>query len=97
MLDRPLTSCVHPTVHVSQLKRKLDFRFTTIPNLLPVDDQGILRLEQEEVLGRRMVKAGNRAKIELLVHWQGWGVEEMTWEGYSQLKESFPHLAGKVF
>lgn len=65
--------------------------------LPPVDDRGILMSKQEEVLGHRMVKSGNQAKIELLVRWQGQDADNVTWEIYSRLKKVFPHLAGKVF
>lgn len=53
--------------HVSQLKRKLGSSTTVVLILPPVNHQGIIRPEQEEILARRMAKAKNWVKFELLV------------------------------
>ncbi|XP_040998231.1 uncharacterized protein LOC121244283 [Juglans microcarpa x Juglans regia] len=96
-LDLPSTSRIHHTFHVSQLKRKIGSKITAIPSLPPVDEQGVLWPEPEKVLSRRMVKARNKARAELLIRWHRQEATDATWEGYSQLKEHIPHLVGKVF
>lgn len=65
-LDLPSTR-IHSTFHVSQLKPKLESKVTAFLSLPPTDDQGVICLEPEEVLNRRMKKAKNKARVELLV------------------------------
>ncbi|XP_042950090.1 uncharacterized protein LOC122282205 [Carya illinoinensis] len=94
-LDLPPSSRIHPTFHVSQLKRKVGSKAVAILSLPPVDAHGVLCPEPEEVISRRMVKVGNRARAELLIKWHGQDAADATWEIYSKLKEDFPHLEGK--
>lgn len=96
-LDLPITSRIHPTSHVSQLKKKIGSTAVAISSLPSIDDHGILRLQQEEVLRRKMVKVENRAWVELLVKWHSQDDNNATWKGYSKLKETFPHLEGNFF
>ncbi|XP_059458363.1 uncharacterized protein LOC132187956 [Corylus avellana] len=53
------------------LKLKLGRSIIPISHLPPVDAQGIIKPEPEEILNRRSRKIHNRAVVELLVRWQG--------------------------
>jgi hypothetical protein len=68
-----------------------------IAQLPPVNQQGVIQPELEELLDKRSRKVNNRAMVELLIRWQGQLPEEATWEKYHHLKSSCPHLVGKVF
>lgn len=68
---------------------------TTAPDLPPVDDDGVIRLEPKEMLACHMVKSRNQVTIELLARCQG--SNDATWETCEKLKEVCPHLVGKVF
>lgn len=69
----------------------------TLPTLPPVNTEGVIKPEPEEIVARRMRKCRNQALVELLVRWQGQNQEDATWESYSDLRETYPHLVGKVF
>ena len=55
-LELPSLVKLHPVFHVSLLKKKLGQQVTTIPNLPPVNDEGMIQMEHVAVLERRMVK-----------------------------------------
>jgi hypothetical protein len=96
-LDLPLGSLIHPIFHVSQLKLKVGRSVTPLIHLPPINLAGVIQVEPEEVLDRRSRKIHNKAVVELLVRWQGQTAAEATWEVFHKLKNSYPHLVGKVF
>jgi len=96
-LDLPTNSRIHPIFHVSQLKLKLGSSSSVLPKLPPVDSNGVFSPEPVEVLSRRARPRNNRPFIELLIWWDGQSKDDATWESYYRLKDTFPHLAGKVF
>lgn len=61
-----------------------------------MDPQGEFLLEPIIILQRRNQEVNNRALVEVLVQWQGVGVEVTTWKLYWQLREKDHHLEGKV-
>ncbi|KAF5449987.1 hypothetical protein F2P56_030375 [Juglans regia] len=92
----PSDSLLHPVFHVSVLKKKIGDQLTPFSSLPPVDLQGELRSQPEKILERRSVKRDNRVVVEVLIQWEGAGVEDSTWEPYWKLRQQFPHLVGKV-
>ncbi|XP_070045796.1 uncharacterized protein [Nicotiana tomentosiformis] len=82
---------IHPTVHVSLLKK-----YHVIPDHIsypPVVDIADPQCpEPELVLQRRMVKRENKAVAQVLVKWQGILADDATWEYYTKLKIQFPHF-----
>ena len=95
-LDLPPQSRLHPVFHVSSLKKKLGQHISPLSTLPPVDAEGQLETEPQQILQRRSRKLNNRAVVEVLVQWMGATPEEATWESYWKLREKFPHLVGKV-
>ena len=90
-------SFIHPVFHVSQLKLKLGRAIIPIAYLPPVNHQGIIQPEPEELLERRSKKVHYKAVVKLLIRWQGQLPEEATWESFHHLKSSYPYLVGKLF
>ena len=96
-LDLPTGSCIHSIFHVSQLKLKIGKSTIPVAQLPPINHQGVIQPEPEELLERRSRKVHNKDVVELLIRWQGQLLGEATWEKYHHLKSSYPHLVGKVF
>ncbi|GMJ07956.1 hypothetical protein HRI_004464800 [Hibiscus trionum] len=90
-LQLPVGSKVHPTFHVSQLKKHIGSAI--VQSDLPVlGPDGTIIKEPVKILDRRMVKRGNRAVTEVLVEWTNSFPEDATWELYHKLKLDFPHF-----
>ncbi|XP_075091802.1 uncharacterized protein LOC142171968 [Nicotiana tabacum] len=87
----PASVKIHPTVHVSLLKK-----CHVIPDHIfypPVVDIADPQCpEPELILQRRMVKRGNKDVAQVLVKWQGIPADDATWEYYNELKIRFPHF-----
>ncbi|KAM3251835.1 cysteine-rich receptor-like protein kinase 26 [Capsicum annuum] len=70
---------IHPTVHVSLLKKC--FALPTQISLPPVlDIAHPLFPNPESILQRRMVKKGGKAVAQVLVKWEGLLVDDASWE-----------------
>ncbi|CAL1402295.1 unnamed protein product [Linum trigynum] len=79
-LRLPADECIHPTFHLSLLKRyrgAADRVETTAP---PVSADGDLELTPLQVLDTRWVKKGGRMTEESLVLWKHMEREDATWE-----------------
>jgi hypothetical protein len=96
-LALPPESKIHPVFHVSCLKKKLGQQVLPFPTMPPVDRNGELKPEPEAILERRMQKIGTRPATEVLVQWCGAPKEDNTWELLYKLRDTYPHLVGKVF
>jgi len=95
-LDLPPEARIHPVFHVSCLKKKLGQQITPLSTLPPVDVNGEIKPEPEQILERRSIKRNQRSLTEVLIKWKGAPSEENTWENYWKLCELYPHLVGKV-
>ncbi|KAI5405828.1 hypothetical protein KIW84_052550 [Lathyrus oleraceus] len=92
-LKLPPTSKIHPTFHVSQLKKAEGNYTTTTTTQLPIS------LESEKgditpakVLSWRDKFDGGQHKREWLIQWEGMDVGDATWEEELLLKSQFPDL-----
>lgn len=65
-LRLPLTARIHPTFHVSQLKKHIG-KAVSSSVLPPTGSDGAILKEPIRVLGRRMTKKGNQAVTEVLI------------------------------
>jgi hypothetical protein len=78
--------------HISQLKKRIGQGTITSTSLPIVGSDGRLRIAPAEILGRRMIKKGNAAEVELLIRWTNLPESEATWEEYQRLKLQFPYF-----
>ncbi|XP_075085206.1 uncharacterized protein LOC142168430 [Nicotiana tabacum] len=85
----PADVLIHPTFHVSQLKKCHE-----VPT--NINHPHVFHLSSpycplhEQVLARRMVKRGNKVVVQVLVKWTGIDVYQATWEYVSELQHRFP-------
>lgn len=83
-LQPPSRSRIHPTFHVSQLKKHI--RSAPSQSHLPlVDIHGALPNEPVRIIERRIVKKRNQAITEVLVEWIDSFPEDATWEPLTEL------------
>ena len=85
-LKLPDTMKIHPVFHVSLLE---PFTANTIPGRslplpAPIEVDGIMEYEVEEILDSRI----RRKKLEYLVDWKDYDVNERTWEPQKNLTNS---------
>lgn len=78
-LDLPEGSLIHPTFHVSLLKKKIGAKNEVATELPPLQEtKKILKLIA--VLDRAIYKKGNKAEVKWLIAWEGLSLDESTWE-----------------
>ncbi|KAL3529120.1 hypothetical protein ACH5RR_008442 [Cinchona calisaya] len=77
-LKLPSSSQIYPFCHVSFLKKKIGDDTEPVTMLPVVDNQGKLRAEPIAILDKRMVRKGNHAAIQWLIHSTGQRVDEAT-------------------
>ncbi|GJX01260.1 retrotransposable element Tf2 [Tanacetum coccineum] len=83
---------MHPVFHVSQLKLCKGNFFKK--GLLPhCGDDGLLSVEPEKILGRRIGKLNNRVVVYVLVKWVNHNEEDATWELAEDLLKRFPDFS----
>ncbi|GKF69151.1 retrotransposable element Tf2 [Tanacetum coccineum] len=87
-LDLPRGGQVHPVFHVSQLKlcKGNSFKRGLLPHC---GDDGLLFVEPEKILERRIGKLNNREVVYVLVKWVNHDVEDATWEVAEDLLKRF--------
>lgn len=90
-LQLPATSKIHPTFHVSLLKKAVgNYTATTqLPSSLESDTGDII---PAKVLSWRDKFDGGQHKREWLIQWEGMDVGDATWEEELLLKSQFPDL-----
>ncbi|OIT01913.1 putative mitochondrial protein [Nicotiana attenuata] len=83
---------IHPTFHLSQLKK-----FHEVPTTM--SHPPVIHLsspycpEPEGILSRRLVNKGNKVVCQVLVKWSGVDVAQATWEYLTDLQHRFPSFA----
>lgn len=90
------TKTIHPTFHVSYLKRKVGAQVQPLVTLPPVATHGEILPDPQAIVGRQMRKLGDRAVTEFLVKWVGASDEDNSWEGLWKLRQLYMHLVYKV-
>lgn len=80
---------IHPTVHVSLLKKCYKIP-SQISNPPIIDLATPYCLDPELVLQRRRIKIGNKVVAQVLVKWQGLHANAATWELVTVLQTRFP-------
>lgn len=88
-LRLPQESRVHPTFHVSLLKKCRD------PSLTPVhiheDEVGRNAVRVPlKICDRRIVRKHGRAVTEVLVQWKDEAEEESSWEDWQEFQSKYP-------
>ncbi|XP_075085020.1 uncharacterized protein LOC142168259 [Nicotiana tabacum] len=82
---------IHPTVHVSLLKK-----CHAVPDQIAypptIDIANPHCPNPEAILQRRMVKTENKVVGQVLVKWSGLSANHATWEYFNVLKTRFPHF-----
>lgn len=85
----PLEVQIHSTLHISQLKLSYDLPTEIVhPPILNLASP--LCPLPEVVLGRRLIKKGNKVVAQCLVKWKDLDVSQATWELASDLRTRFP-------
>ncbi|KAK4270158.1 hypothetical protein QN277_023237 [Acacia crassicarpa] len=94
-LELPGSSRIHPTFHVSQLKRSPN---SSVPILsLPDSMNGVASLrEPYAILDLRVVPKYNRAVTQVLIHWSSELPEESMWEDWTEFSQRFPSFVSAI-
>ncbi|KAH0691202.1 hypothetical protein KY290_019433 [Solanum tuberosum] len=85
----PADVLIHPTFHVSQLKKCHE-----VPTVL--NHPPVLHISSpycplpEAILERRLIKRGNKVVCQVLVKWLGIDTAQATWEILTELQHRFP-------
>lgn len=82
-------SRIHPTFHVSQLKRHVGKQ--PVQSTLPLEGHdGMIPKEPIRILNCRMVKRDNQVVTEVLVEWVNTFPKDATWEVLHELQQWYP-------
>lgn len=86
-LDSPASAAIRLVFHVSQLREAYLDSFST-----PLPPSALLTelLQPQTILDRQIVKRGNVAAIQLLIHWANSLLEIAKWEFVDELRRRFP-------
>ncbi|KAK8933363.1 hypothetical protein KSP39_PZI015730 [Platanthera zijinensis] len=97
-LALPPGSRIHPTFHVSLLKRKVGQHIQPSALLPDVTAAGELRPLPEDVLRSRWKHRGTEFRPELLVKWKNLSPAQNSWVDFFDFKELYPdyHLEDKL-
>ena len=87
-LKLPEDAKIHPTFHVSQLKKVVGEPGETVAIPPQMTSEGVLETEPAAVVQER--KNGKTGKEEVLIKWKGLPSHDCTWEEVSVMREQFP-------
>jgi hypothetical protein len=87
-LELPQGSKIHPTFHVSLLKKQLGLSVKPSTSL-PEIPSSHHALKPQVILERR----GTESKKEVLIHWKGYSPTDATWERETIMQQQFPEFA----
>ena len=90
-LELPGEAQIHNVFHVSLLKRAVNYTGPYMP--LPSFPNQATTFEPVAVLERKIVKRGNVAEVQLLIHWKNLSPAEATWEFASEIRRRFPQFS----
>lgn len=89
-LKLPDNAKIHPTFHISQLKKAVGEVTESLPLPAQLSSEGEMRVVPEKVLALRVnSESGHK---EVLIKWQGLPSHECTWEWESAITRRFPHF-----
>ncbi|XP_075099353.1 uncharacterized protein LOC142176168 [Nicotiana tabacum] len=91
-LQLPPSAKIHPIFHVLQLKKKIGTNIVACVDPLVCSPDGAPMTEPVVVLGRRMIKRGNKVVTQVLIQWSNLLSEKATWEDYGFIKSQFPNF-----
>ncbi len=89
-LELPEGSKIHNVFHVSCLKKVVGQQVTVSQELPPLDEEGQLVTDPEQILQVRERQLRNRVIREYLIKWKDLPIEDATWESEQVLQ--FPSL-----
>lgn len=93
LLLPPELGNVHPTFHVSNLKKCLSDESLAIPLEELVIDENLRFIEEPVEIMDREVKRTKQSRIPIVkVRWNARRGPEFTWEREDQMKQKYPHL-----
>nr|GEX32799.1 hypothetical protein [Tanacetum cinerariifolium]GEX43638.1 hypothetical protein [Tanacetum cinerariifolium] len=81
----------HSSINVTpyELCKGTDLKIGILPHC---GKHGLLAVEPEAILDRRMAKLNNRAAVYVLIKWVNHSEEDATWELYEDLVLRFPEF-----
>jgi hypothetical protein len=90
---------LHPTFHVSQLKKHIGNKVVPSPDLPLVDDAGNVKVFLETILQRRAIPRNNEPVAQWLIKWVNLPAIAATWEDATYIQAVFPsfHTCGQVW
>ncbi|XP_039039589.1 uncharacterized protein LOC120177547 [Hibiscus syriacus] len=91
-LALPETSRLHPVFHVSLLKKHMGQLAPSSTDPPDMTEEGEIKIEPLQVMGRRIVNRKHKPVTQLLVRWKNLDDSCDTWEDYTVLKGQFPNF-----
>lgn len=89
-LQLPPESKIHPTFHISQLKKKKGSQSSHIHLPISLTTHGHVLLAPHSILDRRLVQRNNKPVAQVLIKWFNMADEDSTWEDYDDMQRRYP-------